>query len=206
MRIVVFGATGGTGREVVKQALAAGYKVTAFVRKRPVDTAMQDPRLHIVVGDLGNSETVDRVIRGQDAVISALGSNQKGPITTCTDGIRAILAAMRRQGVRRLLAISAHGAVESRDWSLYSLAVWAALPHKMRDKNEMEALIRASETDWTIVRPPALNDGAKTGRYRTGTDLNIKITSKISRADLADFLLKAAAEGTFIHAALKVAA
>lgn len=205
MRIVVFGATGGTGREVVRQASAAGHDVTAFVRRQPADLAADNQRLRIVLGDFGKQEDVDRAVDGQDAVISALGTNQKGPVSVCTDGMRAILAAMQRASVRRLLAVSAHGAAESHDRSLYVLALWAMLAAKMRDKETMEQLIRASDTDWTIVRPPALTNGRQAGGYRCGPDLKIGITSRISRADLAAFLLKAAMDGTFVHATPKIA-
>ena len=113
---------------------------------------------------------------------------------------------MMSQGVRRLLAVSAHGAADSHDHSLYVLAVWAMLAPKMRDKEGMEALIRAVGLDWTIVRPPALTNGPHTGTYRAGTDLKVRLTSKVSRADLADFLLREAAAGAFIRQAPRIAA
>jgi putative NADH-flavin reductase len=205
MRIAVFGATGRTGQQVVRQALANGHEVTAFVRRQPTDSWAHDTRTRIVVGNFDTSEAVDRTLLGQDAVISALGSNQKDVVTVCTDGVRAILSGMARQSVRRLIAVSAHGAAESRDRSLYSLILWAALAAKMRDKDAMEALIRASDTDWTIVRPPNLTNSRKTGAYRTGLDIKIGLTSKISCADLADFLLDAAVNSTFVHTAPRIA-
>ncbi len=206
MRIAVFGATGGSGREVAQQALDAGHEVTVMVRKAGVAFLEGNPHLHVVVGEFGRQDIVEQVVAGQDAVISALGTNEKGPVTVCTDGVRAILAAMRTKEVRRLVVVSAHGAAESRDYSLYVLAVWAALKNKMRDKESMEALIRASDVDWTIVRPPALTNGPRTGSYRTGTDLKIRITSRISRADLADFLIKEAARTADIGKAPRIAA
>ena len=158
------------------------------------------------MGEFGQQDIVARVVAGQDAVISALGTNDKGPVTVCTDGVRTVLAAMKTQEVRRLVVVSAHGAAESRDRSLYALAVWAALKNKMRDKESMEALIRASDVDWTIVRPPALTNGRSTGAYRTGTDLKIRITSRISRADLADFLIKEAASTADVGKTPRIAA
>jgi putative NADH-flavin reductase len=148
---------------------------------------------------------VDRAVDSQDVVISALGSNRKGVVTVCANGMRTILPAMQRAGVRRLLAVSAHGAAESHDRSLYVLAVWAFLAAKMRDKEAMEKLIRASDTDWTIVRPPALTNGRKTETYRAGLDIKIRITSRIARTDLAAFLLGAAEDGTFVHATPRIA-
>jgi putative NADH-flavin reductase len=155
-----------------------------------------------VVGDVRRAGRVDDVVRGQDAVISALGTNRRrGPVSVTSDGARVILKAMEKHGVRRLVVMSAHGAAESRDRSLYVLAVWATQGHKMRDKERMEELIRASSVDWTIVRPPALTKGPRTGAYRTGTDLPVRITSNISRADMAEFMLGEAAEGAYIREA-----
>ena len=206
MRIVVFGATGGSGREVVRQALAAGHQVTAFVRRTPAGLPVHDPGLQVVLGHMSDQDLVDLAVQGQDAVISALGTNQAGPVTVCADGMRAILTAMERAGVRRLVAVSAHGAAESHDCSLYVLAVWAALTPKMRDKEAMEALIRASGVDWTIARPAALTNGRPTKTYRAGSDLKVAITSSISRADLAAFLLAEASDGAFVHGMPRIAA
>ena len=124
----------------------------------------------------------------------------------CADGIDAILAAMTRAGVRRLIAVSAHGAADSRDHSLYCLALWAALPHKMRDKEQMEQAIQTSGTDWTIVRAAALNDKPYTGRYRTGTDLRIRLTSAVGRADLGDFLVRESTEPSYAGQLPRIAA
>ncbi len=203
MHIAVFGATGATGRQVVEQALKAGHGVSVLARD-PGRLAITDDHLRIVAGSIGQQEAVDETVRDQDAAISALGTNEKGPVSVCTEGARAILAAMNRHGVRRLLAVSAHGAADSHDQSLYALAVWLMLAPKMRDKEGMEALIRATDLDWTIVRPPALTNGSRNGTYRAGMDLKIRLTSKVSRADLADFLLREAAAGTFIRQTPKV--
>jgi putative NADH-flavin reductase len=204
-RIAVFGATGGTGRQVVDQALNAGYEVTVLVRDH-ARIPNTNERLHVVVGDFTHQESVEAVVAGNDVVISALGTNAKGPISACTDGVRSIAAAMKSQGVRRLLVVSSHGAAESHDSSLYVLAVWATLGNKMRDKDNMEALIRSADVDWTIVRPPALSNGSRTGSYRTGTDIKISLLSKISRADVADFLLREAVNGDYIHQTPSIAA
>ncbi|WP_319459329.1 NAD(P)-dependent oxidoreductase [Micromonospora sp. RTP1Z1] len=112
------------------------------------------PGLQIaVVPDLNSAELVDDAVSGRDVVISALGTNAKGPVSVCADGIRSILGPTTRTGVRRLIVVSAHGAAEMHDRSLYSRMLWAMLADKMRDKDEMERLIRASTVDWTIVRP-----------------------------------------------------
>ena len=195
MRIVVFGATGGTGRQVVQQALAAGHEVTAVIRRSGALAAQQ--RLRVVVGALDDIDVVEDAVHGQDAVISALGTDRKGPTTICTDAIGVIIKAMRTQHVARLLVVSAYGAAETHDRSLYSKLLWALKGDSMRDKETMEALVRGSEVDWTIVRPSALTNGSPTGTYRTGTDLRIGLRSRISRADVGDFLLRETASPAF---------
>jgi len=198
MRIAVFGGTGRTGRQVVTQALAAGHEVRVLVRSE--DSARRlgrHDRLTAVVGTFEQPGPVEAVVRGTGAVISTLGATVEGPTTVCTDGVRAILAAMGRQGVRRLLVLSAHGVADSHDRSPYVVAVWALRGHRMRDKETMEELIRAADIDATIVRLPALTEGPRTGRYRTGTGVAIPITGSIRRADVADFLLGAAVTGSY---------
>ena len=109
MRIAVFGATGATGRHVVDQALEAGHEVTALVRN-PASLSVEHPRLEVVVGDVGQARSVEEVVRRQDAVVSALGTNQRrGPVSVTTDGVRVIFGAMEKHGVRRLVVVSARG-------------------------------------------------------------------------------------------------
>ena len=205
MRLVVVGASGGTGRATVARAVAAGHHVTAVVRRAGAVATRPGPDV-AVIPDLADGAALVDAVRGGDAVISALGTAVKGPVSVCTEGIEAIIGAMARCGVRRLVAVSAHGAAESRDRSLYSLALWAALPHKMRDKEGMEQAIRASGTDWTIVRPAALRDTPHTGRYRTGTDLRIRLTSAVGRDDLADFLLREVTAPAYLRRTPRIAA
>ena len=162
MRIAVFGGTGRTGRQVVTQALAAGHEVRVLVRSE--DSARRlgrHDRLTAVVGTFEQPGPVEAVVRGAGAVISTLGATVEGPTTVCTDGVRAILPAMGRQGVRRLLVLSAHGVADSHDRSPYVVAVWALRGHRMRDKETMEELIRAADIDATIVRLPALTEAPR---------------------------------------------
>jgi putative NADH-flavin reductase len=204
-RLVVLGATGRTGRATVAAALRDGHAVTAVARR--ADALPPAPGLTVVVVPaLTAHERLTHAVAGHDAVISALGPGAREPVPVCTDGIRCALRAMDETGVRRLVAVSAHGAAESRDCSPYSLALWASVGHKMRDKESMEALIRASGTRWTIVRPPALRDTAPAGRYRTGTDLRIRLNSAVSRADLADFLVREAVAPAYVLRAPRIAA
>lgn len=205
MRVVVFGATGGTGLQLVKQAQEAGHHVTALVRPR-TKFPMQHEQLRILQGDVLDPACVDAAVTGQDAVLSALGTNQRGPVTICADGMKSILTAITTHGPRRLVAISAYGAADSHHRNLYNSSLWTFMKQKMIDKEHMEELIKQSDVDWTVVRPAALTDGPRTQRYHTGTDLHMKISSKISRADVADFMLRQLTDTTYVHKAPAITA
>ncbi|MGH9857703.1 MAG: NAD(P)-dependent oxidoreductase, partial [Acidobacteriota bacterium] len=124
--------------------------------KRKIDIA--NVGLEIAEGDIYKPETVEKAIEGQEAIISALGGKVfSGPLV-CRDGIKTILPAMKKHGVKRLIAISAFGASEHRDFSPYTKLLRLTIPLPMHDKDEMEALIVASSVDWTIVRPAAYTD------------------------------------------------
>ena len=114
--------------------------MTVLVRN-PAAFPMQYERLSLVQGDVRDRARVETVVAGQDAVLSALGTNQRGPVSVCTDGIQRILTAMTRSHVRRLLVVSAYGAAESHHRDLYNLLLWTLLKEKMMDKERMEELI-----------------------------------------------------------------
>ncbi len=202
--LAVLGATGATGRHVVDAALRRGHEVTALVR-RPGSFSPAERLSEVVWTDLLDAATLASALTGADAVISTLGGAAKGPTTVCADGVRSAVTAMDRVGVSRLVVVSAHGVAESHDRSLYSLAVWAGVANRMRDKEMMESLITASNLDWTIVRPPALNDRAAIGRYQVATDLPIHLWTSIGRADLAGFLVREAEKSQFVGAFPRIA-
>lgn len=198
LSIAVLGATGGTGRHVVAAARDAGHEVTAVVRGPGRFEPASGVR-EAVWSDLDDRAALIGALEGTDAVISVLGGAEKGPTTVCTDAMRAAVPAMKAAGVTRLIAVSAHGVLETRDRSLYSLAVWAAVPERMKDKESMEPLIVDSSLDWTIVRPPALKDSPATGHYEVGEDLPIRLWHSIGRADLAAFLVREAEQRAFVR-------
>lgn len=205
MKLAIFGATGGTGHHLVEQALEGGHAVTVLVR-HPATFSMQHEQLTLIQGDVRDLATVEAAVAGQDAILSALGTNQRGPVTLCTDGIQRILTAMTQYQVRRLLVVSAYGATESHHCNLYNFLLWASLKEKMVDKERMEKLIKHSDVDWTLIRPAFLTDGPRTRQYRSGPDLRMHITSRISRADVADFMLQHIADTTSIRKALAITA
>lgn len=205
MRIVVLGASGRTGREVVTQALAEGHDVVAVAR------AGSDvpPGTTVVRTGFDDPEALDGAVRGADVVISALGARGRGPTTVCTDGVCAVLAAMGRTGVRRLLVVSAAGLPGEGD---DRAARWLVKPilqrvfrHPYADMARMEQIVRASDRDWTIVRPPQLTDGPRTGSYRRALDRHLPQGRRIPRADLAAELLRLAAEGDVVGHLVAVA-
>src|SRR6266566_1152253 len=189
LKLVIFGATGGTGRQLVEQALERGHTITVLVR-HPATFPLQHERLTVFEGDVRNLANVEAAVAGQDAILSALGTNQRGPVSVCTDGVERMLKAMNSSQVRRLLVVSAYGAAESHHRNLYNLFVWASMKEKMLDKERMEDLLQHSDVEWTLVGPPALTNGPRTQHYQTAPDLRISATSHISRADIAEFMLR----------------
>lgn len=186
--VVVFGATGPTGREIVGQALAAGHDVLAFVRD-PARLETEHQHLAVARGDVYDQRAVNDAVHGREIVISALGIRRGAPTTLVADGAERILQAMAKRGVRRFIGLSAFGVGDTRDGSLYSRITWALLRPNLLDKERYEALVRASPTDWTLVRPPRLTGGSATGDVRVGTDLRVGPAAKVSRADVAAFVV-----------------
>ena len=205
MNLAIFGATGGTGRPLVEQALAAGHHVTVLVRT-PASLSMQHERLRVVPGDARQADQVAAVVAGQDAVLSALGPHERGPVDLCTVAMTTILAAMERHGVRRLVALSAYGARDSHDRTLYTFMLWRMQKEKMRDKERMEELIARSAVDWTLVRPSFLTNGPQTGTYHSGTDRRMTVTSHIARANVAAFMLRHVTDGAYVRQAPAITA
>lgn len=202
VKLVIFGATGGTGRQLVAQALEAGHSVTALVRV-PARLNMQHPDLTVVQGNVLNAPTVLAAVFGKDAVISALGSRARG-LPDLIQGTRNILTAMHDGEVRRSLWVSSFGVGKSLNqmgWLAQYVIVKGLLWAAIAEKEIQEQLIRASEGEWTIVRPGGLTDGPRTGVYRViPEDATEKVGQpRIARADVADFILRALAEGTYIR-------
>jgi putative NADH-flavin reductase len=167
MKVLVIGAAGKSGEALVNEALAAGHKVTAFVRGA---AQYKKANVRVVAGDVLDAAAVDVAVAGQDAVIDALGGKTPWKVTTMeTSAAHNIVDAMRRNGVRRLLKISVVGAGESvKNAGFFNehLLMRTFLRGLLVDKAGMEAEIEGSNLDWTLVRPPMLTDGEKTGVTR----------------------------------------
>ncbi|WP_328925093.1 NAD(P)H-binding protein [Streptomyces sp. NBC_00190] len=199
MKITVFGATGGVGREVVRQALDAGHEVTAVVRDPARLPVPAHERLHVAtVADVTDQEALLPVVSGQDAVVSALGAatNKQAKQTPIAGpALDAITSAMDRAGVRRLSAVSAApvGRLPDGEGVFTRAVVYPLLRRLLRDVYadlaDMEAAMGASGTQWTVIRPPMLQNKPHTGRYRRAIDGNVRGGRVIPRADVADALL-----------------
>ncbi len=194
--ILIFGATGPSGLEIVKQALEAGYQVTAFVRD-PSKVTTLPAGVRTAVGDVLDASSVAAAVLGHDVVISTLGNGNQLKNPPCAAGIRNIIAAMEANGVTRLIALSAYGTADSRH-GFYGWVLNTLMKEKQRDKEEMERSIASSSLDWTIVRPPVLTMGPRTGRVRGALGIVLRGYPKISRADQAAWMLAEIDERRFV--------
>jgi putative NADH-flavin reductase len=195
MKLIVFGATGGTGRLVVEQALAVGHTVTAVAR-RPSAVTVQHPRLTVRCGDVLEPATIMQPIAGQDAVVSALGVRNREPTTLYSAGIANIMAAMQAAAPgrrpRRLICVSASGLDPGPGmvrWLAKHL-LWRLFRYAYTDMACMEAAVEASDLDWTIIRPPRLTDKPRTGQYQIAINEHLPRGWSLARADLADYIVK----------------
>jgi len=200
MKLAVFGATGGTGRLIVEQALRQGHEVLAFVRD-PGKFTITDARLRVVQGDAAeDTSRVTEAVRGQDVVISALGRrNSFKSANLISRSMRAIVPAMERQGVRRLIVVSAFGVGESYHYAplIPRIMFRLLLSDIFADKKAGEDYVRQSGLDWTLVYPVLLTNGPRTGKYRVGERLDLHGVPKISRSDVADFILTQLQDATY---------
>jgi putative NADH-flavin reductase len=193
-RVLIIGASQGIGLETTRQALEAGYEVRALARSA-ARIGIADPKLDKVSGDALNRTDIDAAVNGVDAVIQALGvgpSDLLGPVHLFSDATRILVAAMERRGVKRLVCVTGFGAGDSRS----SISCLQLVPFRFflgrayDDKDVQERLIRESTLDWTIARPGVLTNGARTGRYKVLDQASQWRNGIISRADVADFLVR----------------
>jgi putative NADH-flavin reductase len=194
-KIVVFGATGGTGYEITKQLLQAGNFVTVIVRN-PDSFSMVNGNLTVVKGDVFDSNTFDQYLQGCDVVLSALGNGTKLAKTTVySEGIKNIIAGMNKNGVKRLICVSAGGIEVNDDMGLVTKTLTKYILQKIlkepyADMAIMESTLQQSSLDYTIVRPARLTSHYFTNTYRTAINSHIKNPGSIGKADLADYMIQ----------------
>jgi putative NADH-flavin reductase len=201
-KILVLGATGGTGRLIVSQALARGYQVTALVRSPEKRSELKGAKL--IVGDVRDETALREALKGQDAVVSALGTPASPfrEVTLLSTATRALVNAMKAEHVSRLVCITGMGAGDSAGHGglLFDNVIFPLLLKKVyADKNRQEAIIRDSELDWILVRPSVLNDKPGRGSVRALTDLSDFHGGTISREDVATFVLDQLHADAWLH-------
>ncbi len=203
MKLTVFGSTGGTGRQIVAQALEQGHDLTVLVRS-PEKLNQTHENLHIVKGDVLDFASVEGVIQGKDAVLCAIGLSKIMDNTMLrANGTKNIIRAMDKTGVRRFICQSSLGAGNSRNilpfFQKYFF-ISLLLRRVIADHEAQEKYIKQSQLDWVITRPGSLTDGEGTGSYKHGITSNGQpLTFKISRADTADFMLKQLANDAYLR-------
>ncbi|MER8031816.1 NAD(P)H-binding protein [Streptomyces bauhiniae] len=209
MRLTVFGATGGVGGEIVRQALDAGHEVTAVVRD-PARLTITGERLHVVRADLSDAEALCAAVAGRDAVLSGLGARSRKAAGVTARLTRAVLAAMAAEDVHRLVIVSAApvGPAPEDDGPLdraVRSVVSAVFKDVYADLRETEAELARSTAEWTSVRPPRLLDRPLTGRYRTVIGGFPRAGRTIGRADVAHAMLAAASDPATVRQGVGVA-
>ena len=164
MKLAVFGATGGTGKEIVSQALAAGNEVTVLVRDSARMT-LNHEKLYLVIGDVLNPDKVEETLAGSEAVCCTLGNTANNPDFVVSDGTRNIIKGMTKQGINRLVVVTALGVGDSREQVTLSfkMIMKTVLRKAYEDKERQEQLVRDTGLDWVIVRPGGLSNGPATG-------------------------------------------
>ncbi|MEI6046043.1 MAG: SDR family oxidoreductase [Chloroflexota bacterium] len=211
MKITIFGATGRTGVQLVIKALDLGHEVTAVARY-PENLKIRHERLKTMRGDvLGESPSLETALVDQDAVLSALGApiSLSKPVTLYSRGTQNIIMAMYQQGVKRLVGISSIGIDLQTDPNIPAVLQRVVMPLIFRntatDMRLMEERITHSEMEWTIVRAPRLSTELPTGRYRVAEGISLHKGFKISRADLADFMVKQLSDEQYLRKRVSIA-
>ena len=210
MRLTIFGATGGTGTCLVRQALEAGHEVTAVVRDPARLTGPASPQLHAVTADVLDPASIVTSVAGVDAVITAIGPRANGRTTISQDSVHSIIEAMSKAGTRRLITVSGTIAADDGDgpvlrYLLKPLARASQLRYVCADMRRAEAEVRDSQLDWTIMRPPRLTDRPATGHYRTAIDRNPPRAFSLPRADLATCILGLVSDQSAVHRHIGIA-
>ncbi len=210
MKLIVFGASQGLGKQVVQRALAAGHRVTAFAR-HPERLGISHERLRLVTGDAASAAAVTKAIKGQRAAVCTLGipTDQAlgvGRSMVLTAGVANIIEGMERHGVRRVVLETAIGAGDSKrslGWPA-RIAFRGALGYLFREKDRQERMIRESGLDWTIVRPSALTNGPLTDRLLEDPPQSYGLFTHASRADVAEDIVRILDEERYVGRTLAV--
>jgi putative NADH-flavin reductase len=200
MKVLIIGATGATGKILMREALEKGHEVTALARN-PSAVASEEPLLRVLQGNALEASSLEAAVAGQDAVLSVLGTRSRGPTTLFSESTHNVIGAMDKYGVRRLVCITGVGVGDSKGHVgfLYDRIIRPFVVRNVyEDKERQEEEIKRSDLDWVIVRPAQLTDEPAKGEY--GVYLKGSYTAtKISRADVAAFMLAQVTDDTYVH-------
>ena len=201
-RVLIIGASKGIGLETTRQALEAGHHVRALARSANA-ISLPSPQLEKIRGDALNSDDIEAALTGIDVVIQTLGvgfADLFRPVHLFSDATRVLVAAMTARDVKRLICVTGFGAGDSRTSisCLQRIPFNLVLGHAYKDKGLQEQLIKESPLDWTIVRPGVLTGGARTGRYKILEEPTQWRNGIISRANVADFLVRQIEDQAFV--------
>ena len=205
MKVLIFGANGKTGRTIVERAMAAGHEVTAFVRSSEQNDV---PGVKLAKGDATNRADVDAAMQGQEAVIDTIGGKTPYKDTDLESSAAAtFVASMKANGVRRLIATSMLGVGASKENAPFyeRLLVATFLRGANKDKSAMEAEVAASGLDWTILRPAILTDDEATGSVQVFPEGTDDKAHKITRADVAEFMVQQMSATNYLHQSIAIA-
>ena len=200
MKVLIIGATGATGRVLMREALEQGYEVTALARN-PSAVAPEDYRPRVLEGNALDASEVETAVAGQDAVLSELGTRRGRPTTLFSESTHNLISAMDKHGVRRLVCITGIGTGDSKGHGgfLYDRIILPfVVKNVYEDKDRQEEAIKQSELDWVIVRPAQLTDEPARGEYRVFLG-GAYAAKKISRADVAAFMLAQLTDDTYVR-------
>jgi len=203
MKVIVFGSTGTIGKHLIEQSLDKGYEVSAFCRDAAKLKDYAHTNLRTIEGDVFNIIDVNKAVEGEEVVFIALGSGKQRKSNVRSQGTKNIIEGMKTNGVKRLICQTTLGAGESNGnlnffWK-HIMFGWF-LKEVFLDHELQEQYVKNSGLDWTIIRPAAFTDGGKTGHYRHGFSANDNsLKLKISRADVADFILKQIGNKSYVY-------
>jgi putative NADH-flavin reductase len=207
--IIVFGATGKTGHQLVEQALKRGLRVTAFARD-PQKMQLAHERLTVVQGDMLDAASLDVALNPDiDAAVSALGVFTRKPSTELSTGTSNIISALNKNSIRRFIVVSSLGVHDSRGQGNFAARMWQrfVIPRMLEDKERQEQIIRDSDLDWTVFRPCRLMDEAVSRQDLvewSGPPSSVRVTWKISMASLANRILDVLDDPAYARRALSL--
>ena len=203
MRLLLLGATGRTGRELLLQALAQGHQLTALARD-PGRLAVRDEHVHAIAGSPSDSAAIHAALEGQEAVLCTLGPRSPKALLAfdlMQATVEALVPSMQAQRVGRIVMLSALGAGQSAAHApAASRLMFRTLFRQVgKDKAIAEAMLEDSGLDWTVVYPPSLTNGPRTGSYRHGQAMKVRGVPRISRADVAEFMLAQLTDPSYVR-------